>query len=1485
LYLDGEPEWEHDGAGMQLNVMATFQMKRTLLLFLLVLLLANVVHADWYPNMTYRKSISINTSEVNGTHLNFPVLVRMNDSDLAVFAQSDGSDIIFAGASGSTLLPFDIEFYNGTTGALIAWVLVENVTNVTTKTFYLYYGGENRSQNKSGIWHSNYSGVWHFGETSGTVLNDTKNTTRNMTKVSATAPNPNSSGIIGYAQTFDGSTAATDATFSGPVGNVTMQAWIRPSLVNGVQRVILDGRSDYYARIGLSSANKFDTMYGNGGSWGTITTGTTTPSAGSWYLVTSVSDAAQQRTLLYVNGVLEANQSDTQINSAPAGYYISRYSGGAYYFPGDIDELKITSDAKSSTWIQTEYNNQRQGSSFLLLGAQEYNISWHNASWQYRKRLQINRSMINGTHENFPLLVRLSADVDLSLHAQSDGDDIYFVSNSQKLPHEIEYYNTTTGELVAWVRMPIISSAYDGLLQMYYGNASAANQQNASGVWNASYRGVYHLHQGNGTLNDSTSNGLNATRKAEGSPLLQNPGILGGGQNFSSSTTDSANISDTTDPTEYTFSLWLKATTLGSQNFFVRTDSSGPGVSWSHQLRVDGSNNFVAYTYDGSGLAVGSSTVMATGTSYYLVATARNSGKMRLFVNGREEGTNVSVGTLWTGGDRYIVGGSSSGYGTTNALLDELRVSSIQRSPEWIMTEYNNQVANSTMIAVGNEESISSWHSAFWPYRIPLTVNGSQINGTHHGFPLLIRLSDNAHLAQAANTTAGDILFTYNNSVFSEKLDHEIELYNSTSGVLVAWVRLPRMALGANMTLYLYYGNTSVPNQQSVQDVWSGYRAVWHLRESPASAKFVDSTGYGHNATTNGSSWSSGHQRSGALDGSIFVNSTTNYLNASNTSTLNLGTGFTFGAWVNLSSINTTTYQTIVGKDNSSGTNYRNFFLGVSHLDTSRHAHYAFRGSNCVDGYGQDSTGNITLNEWVYLQATYDGSNFSLYINGSYDSSVNTTDTPCNSFFPVYIGNFPDKFTAFQGGIDEVRLRSAAGSAAWIKTEYENQRPGSTMIALGEMQCSAGDCWYSPAWLYRKNLTVDASQVNGTHTDFPLLVRLASDTELSLFAQADADDLLFTTTNGTRIPHEIELYNASTGQLVAWVRLPSLSNATNTTLYLYYGNSTISSQQNRTGVWESNYRAVWHLSEGRSESAGFYKDSTVYGNNGTLTDASGNTTSNSAILDGTIDFGGENSLISISSSTSLESITSSIATISVWIKPDGYGEGSLGRIIAPDDGVWSDWVVYLGNNSGGGVINFYQNFTTTDGFWRTTASAFMLDNWTHISVVYNGSSASNTPIIYVNGISYAVTTLQAPVGTNPGYAGHPTYLGSNSLNTRTFDGSIDEVRIATVDKSAQWIQTEYNNQKPNSTMISLGLHQGQATTCTAINNTAWVINAQDMCVINRQSYNVTLLRIVSYGTILLQNGSTIQFQNMSHNYSGPLQFLMTGGSVLRASKS
>lgn len=158
-------------------------------------------------------------------------------------------------------------------------------------------------------------------------------------------------------------------------------------------------------------------------------------------------------------------------------------------------------------------------------------------------------------------------------------------------------------------------------------------------------------------------------------------------------------------------------------------------------------------------------------------------------------------------------------------------------------------------------------------------------------------------------------------------------------------------------------------------------------------------------------------------------------------------------------------------------------------------------------------------------------------------------------------------------------------------TEYQIDSLNRPLNQLGDIP------WWNTDWLFRKEIIIDHEKVEDTLTNFPVLISLPSDANLSVHAQDDADDFVFTDKFGNRLNHEIELFNGITGELVAWVNVTNLSGTTDTTLFMYYGNDGASNQQIPEDVWGSNYIMVQHL----NETGDTVYDSTLYENNGTST--------------------------------------------------------------------------------------------------------------------------------------------------------------------------------------------------------------------------------------------------------------------------------------------
>jgi Concanavalin A-like lectin/glucanases superfamily len=186
-----------------------------------------------------------------------------------------------------------------------------------------------------------------------------------------------------------------------------------------------------------------------------------------------------------------------------------------------------------------------------------------------------------------------------------------------------------------------------------------------------------------GDVNDRSGNNVNGTAlDASGSPSVGtfsssvSAAVKTGQAITFSGAGEDVEITDPFQPTSFSISLWVKLDSIQASGFILRTASSGnQGSTWSHQLRLNAGSNFEAYLWDGAGKTVTGTTVAQPNTWYHVAATSINGGLMHLYVNGTEEGTPVTIGTMWTGGSLWALGTSwGSGASPLAGSIDELGI-------------------------------------------------------------------------------------------------------------------------------------------------------------------------------------------------------------------------------------------------------------------------------------------------------------------------------------------------------------------------------------------------------------------------------------------------------------------------------------------------------------------------------------------------------------------------------------------------------------------------------------------------------------------------------------------------------------------------------------------------------------------------------------------------------------------------------------------
>ena len=78
---------------------------------------------------------------------------------------------------------------------------------------------------------------------------------------------------------------------------------------------------------------------------------------------------------------------------------------------------------------------------------------------------------------------------------------------AEQLYHEIENYDSSTGELISWVNIPNLTTTADTIFYMYYGNPECSSQEDPTKAWDSNYVAVIHMNDATtSTVNDSTIN-------------------------------------------------------------------------------------------------------------------------------------------------------------------------------------------------------------------------------------------------------------------------------------------------------------------------------------------------------------------------------------------------------------------------------------------------------------------------------------------------------------------------------------------------------------------------------------------------------------------------------------------------------------------------------------------------------------------------------------------------------------------------------------------------------------------------------------------------------------------------------------------------------------------------------------------------------------------------------------------------------------------
>jgi len=306
--------------------------------------------------------------------------------------------------------------------------------------------------------------------------------------------------------------------------------------------------------------------------------------------------------------------------------------------------------------------------------------------------------------ENFPLLVRLNKDWFDFSQAKPNGDDLRFANaTGTPLAYQIEEWDAVKGTASIWVRIPVIKGNARQEMKMFWGKADAAGESNGKAVFNESngYLSVWHMDD---PVKDEVG-----TVESKDTGTTASAGIIGKSRHFDVGKGINGGENITTYPTgssPHSSEVWFKA-----------EQSNASLLGWGNDhpqgkviMQLFSPPHIKIECWFSGADARGESTLPLS-QWVHVVHTFQN-GDSRIYVNGALDGLSTSSNAplaIKSPGRMYI-GGWYNNFRYVGDI-DEVRISKVTRSADWVKMQYENQKPLQTLVGplvqTGNAFSVS----------------------------------------------------------------------------------------------------------------------------------------------------------------------------------------------------------------------------------------------------------------------------------------------------------------------------------------------------------------------------------------------------------------------------------------------------------------------------------------------------------------------------------------------------------------------------------------------------------------------------------------------------------------------------------------------------------------------------------------------------------------------------------------------------------
>jgi biopolymer transport protein ExbB len=330
--------------------------------------------------------------------------------------------------------------------------------------------------------------------------------------------------------------------------------------------------------------------------------------------------------------------------------------------------------------------------------------AWWNNDWAFRKEITFDLTPagadVPGTPTDVPVLIRLSlGNFQYFADSKPDGSDFRFVAADDKTPlkYHIERFDSQAQLAFVWVRVPrLTGGANTDKVFLYYGNKSAPAAADAAGTYDTNEALVYHFGAAKGTPQDATG------YKSEPSAFdvdVSPASLIGSGAKFAGAQTISIPANGAVHLAAgkgLTVSAWVRFEAAQSQVYVAQLADQGRELV----LGINGSQAFARYNGGGQPVTV-TGTAALTPSEWHHLAVRIGDGNLTLFVDGADAGhSGAAVQEI---GGALTVGGSAAKGNYYSGDLDELEVSNVARTGDWIKSAARSQGMIAPLVVYGGD--------------------------------------------------------------------------------------------------------------------------------------------------------------------------------------------------------------------------------------------------------------------------------------------------------------------------------------------------------------------------------------------------------------------------------------------------------------------------------------------------------------------------------------------------------------------------------------------------------------------------------------------------------------------------------------------------------------------------------------------------------------------------------------------------------------